>query len=309
MKLAYIAVHELNAGWGAETFLASAFERLGHEVIRIDYRAHRQELPRLLKEAARQQPDAVLLQRGEGIVPEGLSVFDAPKLYYATEYAGKQEQRELLYSPVFDAIAAASRSTYRCMVEECGVAPERAHWIPSAYDRETYRALAIELRYNVAAVCTRTRRRRKAFRALGWSLRRKKFVAGITGARCNALINQSRVALNVHSFDVLDTETRLFELLPTNAAIVSEECDAPELFAGSGIRWFPLGDWGAMRSAALELLRDEPLRRACVEKNQALALQHDWNARARTWSALIEALRTGRMTGTLLRTPAREAME
>src|SRR2546423_3457 len=98
MRIVHIAVHELNAGWGAETFLARAFERLGHDVIRIDYRARRQELAQLLRQAADEEPDAVLLQRGEGVPAEWLSMFDAPKLYYATERASVPEQEVLLRS-------------------------------------------------------------------------------------------------------------------------------------------------------------------------------------------------------------------
>jgi hypothetical protein len=291
VRLAYIAVHELNAGWGAETFLARAFERLGHEVIRIDYRARRPELPQLLEAAARQAPDAVLLQRGEGVDPECLSVFDAPRIYYATERASVPEQQRLLRSPVFDAAVAASRCTFVQMVEACGVPAERAHWIPSGFDPGTYRARDTDKRYNVVAVCGINRRRRTAFRALGWKIRRKRLVSGITGAACNEMVNRSRVALNVHVSDGMDTETRLFELLPTSAAIVSEECDAPELFTGSGIRWFPRGDWAAMRESVRALLRDEARRSTCVAKNQAIAPTHQWEARARAWTELLESLR------------------
>jgi hypothetical protein len=291
LKLVYIAVHELNAGWGAETFLARAFERLGHEVLRIDYRAHRSEMPRLLGAAARQAPDIVLLQRGEGVEAESLSVFDAPKVYYATERASVPEQQKLLRSRVFDACVASSRSTVRSMVEECGVPEERAHWIPSGFAPEIYRALLVKARYNVIAVCSPTRRRRRAFRALGWRLPRKRLVSGIMGAACSELVNRSRVALNLHATEVMDTETRLFELLPTRAALVSEACDAPELFEGSGIRWFPPGDWIAMRKTVLDLLRDEALRRECVQRNHVLAPSHTWEARAVRWIALMEEIR------------------
>ena len=290
MRLVYIAVHELNAGWGAESFLARAFEGLGHEVIRIDYRARRRELPQLLEAAARRAPDAVLLQRGEGVDPECLSGFDAPKIYYATERAAVPEQQHLLRSSVFDAAVAASRCTFAHMQTECGVPAARAHWIPSGFDPETYHARDTTKQYNVVAVCGINRRRRQAFRALGWRIRRKRLLSGVTGADCNALVNQSRVALNIHVSDGMDTETRLFELLPTRAAIVSEECDAPELFTGSGICWFPQGDWKAMRETALALLHDDAWRSACVAKNQAMAPSHRWDARARAWTDLLESL-------------------
>ena len=297
LRLVYIAVHELNAGWGAETFLARAFERLGHEVIRIDYRAHRGELPRLLEAAARRAPDAVLLQRGEGLAAEWLAGFEAPKVYYATERASVPEQQQLLRSHVFDACVASSRCTLQSMVDECGVPPERAHWIPSGFDRETYRALEVKSDYNVVAVCAPTRRRRRAFRTLGWTLRRKRLLSGIMGAKCNEIVNRSRIALNIHATDLIDTETRLFELLPTRAAIVSEECDAPGLFEGGAIRWFPPGDWAAMGKAVRELLQDELLRRQCVEKNNAIAASHGWDARAHAWIALMERLRSGKSDG------------
>src|SRR5262249_15580372 len=177
------------------------------------------------------------------------------------------------------------------MVEECGVPAERAHWIPSGFDPGTYHSRNAEKQYNVVAVCGINRRRRSAFRALGWRIRRKRLVSGITGADCNELVNQSRVALNVHVSDGMDTETRLFELLPTSAAIVSEECDAPELFGDSGICWFPQGDWAAMRESVRALLLDEEWRNACVAKSQAIAPFHRWDARARAWTELLESLR------------------
>jgi hypothetical protein len=292
LKLVYIAVHELNAGWGAETFLARAIERRGHEVLRIDYRAHRRELPRLLRDAARQAPDAVLLQRGEGVDAASLAVLDAPKIYYATERASNPEQQELLRSPVFDAYVAASRCTFQSMTEECRVPPERAHWLPSGFDPDTYRAQDVRHDYNVIAVFSPTPRRKRAFRTLGWRLRRKRLVSGVMGAACSELVNRSRVALNIHRTEVMDTETRLFELLPTRAAVVSEACDAPDLFEGSGIRWFPPGDWAAMRAVALELLRDEALRQGCVQRNNAVAPLHTWDARAVRWIALLEEIRS-----------------
>lgn len=293
LRLLHVGVHELNAGWGAETFLARALETLGHQVVRIDYRTHRRGLRQLLHEAADPAPDAVLLQRGEGVPAEWLSIFAGPKIYYATEPASVPEQQALLRSPVFDAYVAASRCTFQKMLQDCGVPPERGHWIPSGFDLGTYRSLDVGSRFNVVAVCAPTRRRRQAFRTLGWSIRRKRLFSGIMGARCNEIINRSRVALNIHCSDLIDTETRLFELLPTRAAIVSEECDAPGLFEGGGIQWFAPGDWAAMRRLVRELLEDEPFRQECVRQNNRLASSHRWDARAHRWVDLIEQLRSG----------------
>jgi hypothetical protein len=290
MRIVHVAVHELNAGWGAETFLARALETRGHQVLRIDYRAHRQVLRQLLQEAANQAPDAVLLQRGEGVPAEWLNIFSCPKLYYATERASVPEQQEQLRSQVFDGCVAASRYTYEQMLESCGVPPERAHWIPSGFDPGMYCSLDVAQELNVVAVCASSPRRRQAFRALGWSIRRKRMLSGIMGTHCNELVNRSRIALNIHCSDLIDTETRLFELLPTRAAIVSEECDAPNLFEGGGIRWFPRGNWEALRGQVRELLDNEPLRRECVRLNHRIASSHQWNCRADQWTDLIERL-------------------
>ncbi len=289
LTILHIAVHELNAGWGAETFLAAAFEALGHQIIRLDYRAHRAELPQLLAKATLEQPDIVFLQRGERFPWHLLEQFHAPKVYFATEGAWNPDQKAILTSSAFDAYVAASRSTYDFMMDKCGVSPSQAHHIPSGFDPDTYKRLDAEMNFSVIAVCNWNIRRLKAFWHLAGIRHRHKF-EGIYAADCNHLVNQSRVVVNIHRTQVLDTETRLFELLPTAAAVVSEICDAPELFRESGIHWFPQGDWWAMRRLTQQLLADEGFRQASVQQNNELAVQHTWSSRAESFIDLFRNL-------------------
>ena len=282
---------QLNAGWGAETFLASALEELGHPVIRLDYRAHRAELPQLLARAVEVKPDIVFLQRGEDFPCDLLSQFQTPRVYSATEGAWNHDQHKILQEKIFDAYVASSRNTFDFMIRECQVPAARAHHIPSGYDPNTYKTLAVEKLYNVIAVFNWNFRRRKAFWHLGWGITNKNNgFSGVYGAQCNYLMNQSKVTLNIHATDTLDTETRLYELLPTATAIVSEVCDAPEWFEGAGIQWFPQGDWKMMRKLVHRLLNDDAFRDDCVGKNNALAPYHTWAYRASPFSDLFERL-------------------
>lgn len=286
LTVLYIAVHELNAGWGAETFLATAFEKQGHRVIRLDYRAHRAELSHLLAKAAEEHPDIILVQRGEKFPWSLLAQFQAPKVYFATEGMWNPDQKELLTSGAFDAYVAASRGTYEFLIHGCHVPVSQAYHIPSGFDSNTYKHLDTKKLYNVIAVWNWNFRRRKAFWCLA-GIRHKRRFEGVYGTDCNLLVNQSRVVVNIHRTEVLDTETRLFELLPTTSAIVSEICDAPELFHESGIYWFPKGDWWAMRKLVQQLLADEDLRQASVHRNNELALQHTWLSRANSLHRLF----------------------
>ncbi len=289
LVILHIAVHELNVGWGAETFLAAAFEERGHRVIRLDYRAHRTELPYLLAKATAEQPDIVFLQRGEGFPWHLMERFQAPKVYFATEGAWNLDQKQLLTSGAFDAYVAASRNTFEFMTHDCHVPPAQAHHIPSGFDPETYKPLDLEKPYSAISVCNWNFRRRKAFWHLAGIRHRRRF-AGIYGAGCNHLVNQSRVVTNIHRTHVLDTETRLFELLPTTSAIVSEICDAPGLFDQSGIYWFPQGDWWTMRRLTQQLLENEDLRQASVRQNNEIAAQHTWLSRANSLINLFHHL-------------------
>jgi len=292
LRILYIAVHEGNAGWGAETFLASALEALGHTVIRVDYRAHRHELPAVLDQVVLYDPHIVLLQRGERFPLHLLTAVAPVKVYYATEGASDQDQRQVLQSGAFDAYVAASRTTLSYMVEECRISTASAFHIPSAFDPGVYRAETFPVEYDVAAVWNWTKRRKQAFGSLGWRVHRKAAHSGLYGAACNDVFNRSRIVLNIHRSETLDTETRLFELLPTNAAIVSEECDAPELFEDAGIHWFRRGDWKEMRRLVQLLLREDGARVDSVRRNNALAPHHTWMARAASFTRLFEELYT-----------------
>jgi hypothetical protein len=63
-------------------------------------------------------------------------MFEVPKVYFATERATDPEQRILIQSGVFEAIAAASQSTFIDVMQRLGVPHDKMRHLPSALMRQ-----------------------------------------------------------------------------------------------------------------------------------------------------------------------------
>ncbi len=228
MNILYIAVHR-HVGWGAEHWLANAFERHGCKVMRFDYRARkklfkpwwliRRELALIAKT---NPPDVVLFQRCENMPASIASVFDCPKVFWSTEPLIRRRDVDqfLEVKGLFDWVYL---HTYTC-VDVCRDVFQHLNNTSSVM----HNAGAIEntpgdaVRPRFAIFNRNVSPRRGVWLAAVEDL--VDVIGGRYGEPYFRDLRESHIAVNIHFAEesVDDFETGIFEAMASGCCVVSE---------------------------------------------------------------------------------------
>jgi glycosyltransferase involved in cell wall biosynthesis len=228
-----VGAQKSNYPWGFENRLIPAFESIGCKVISTDYRQQRAELPRLLMQKA----DLVLVCHGDGIASQLLqSTPWITALWYAEQIGttntfddrAMARRHELAANvQAFDFVFTHDQGNIEVFrsLDAKGVS-----WLPCALvNPEVHKKLSAQKKYDVVFVGTMTPYRQKVLKQL--SERNIEVYAPSLWdpIELNKLFNESRIVLNIHLSNLLNTETRVAEALGAGSFLLSEELSSPEL--------------------------------------------------------------------------------
>ncbi|MCK4785563.1 MAG: glycosyltransferase, partial [Desulfobacteraceae bacterium] len=240
-----VGAQKTNSPWGFENRLIPAFESLGCKVISTDFRRERSRLPELLLKEA----DIVLVCKGEGISPQLVSsVPYVTALWYAEQIGTSDHyddlslfrRNELSFNvSAFDYVFTHDQGNLD-VCQELGA--KKTAWLScAAVDPGINCKLDSKKQYDVVFVGSNTPRRRKILS----ELRRRGINVHSPNLwdpkELNRLFNESRIVLNIHLSELLNTETRLAEVLGSGSFLLSEKISSPDLLVEGThyVTWFP----------------------------------------------------------------------
>lgn len=288
MKILYIAVHG-HVDWGAEHWMANAFERLGCTVERYDYRAQRKKKfkpwwlirSELKRVAETFKPDAVLMQRGEKMPASVAQVFSVPRIFWSSEPLIRRRDHDALLNAqdTFSWIYVHTYTSLSIMEKEF------AHNYPITSVMHPGAALENDPgdvnRPRFAVFNRNLSERRNAWLDEVSDL--VDVISGRYGDPYFADLRESKIAVNIHFADssVDDFETGIYEALASGCVVVTESLN-PKPVADMGMQdaLIQVGSPAEMR-AALLALQNDPERVAHYQQRGRDAIAGNrWDARA-----------------------------
>lgn len=269
---------ELHQGWGAEYFVNIGFKRLGHETYCIDYRKHRDAI--YAKFLAAPKCDVFFLQRGDNFPLSIIQSIKLPKLFWASELVSRRrDQDRLLMHGDFDHVFLHTSECRKVVIENGWLKPEDCSVLLNGFDETVFMPDWQAIKdIDVLFVGTITERRNK------WLNRIQKLydveVFSAYGREMAELINRSKIILNIHSEEPLDTETRVFEVLGCGGFLLSEKLSQDNPFSDNElVQFYSFED--CIQKIKFFLLN--PQKRKQIAKNgfEAAIKEHTYSSRAK----------------------------
>jgi hypothetical protein len=229
MKLLYVNVIEQNAGWGAEWFMNSAFQTLGHNTYCLDYRKNRHSL---YDHFMKIPPcDVFFLQRGDHFPLAIVRSVRTPRVFWTSELVARcRDHDHLLQSGLFDHIFMRTQSCIDAVISTGRLQRGQCSVLLSAFDEKTHRPISDESKdIDILFAGSVSARRKIILDRL--SEIHKVTIASAFGEEMVKLINRAKVVLNIHGGDFLDTETRVYEVLGCGAFLLTEKLSPENPFS------------------------------------------------------------------------------
>lgn len=279
MRIFYINVIEQNAGWGAEFFVNRGLLADGHTTHTLDYRAHRADL---IDRFAKAPPfDVLLLQRGDGFPLELLETVNRPCYFWASELISRcRDQDSLIQSGLFQHIFVRGEACRKQVVEKRWLEHDKVSILLSGFDELTQCKLPHEKKdIDVAFVGSMTDRRKRILDRLRRRFDIQTFHA--FGKEMTRIFNRSKIILNIHAEDYLDTETRIFEALGCGAFVLTETLAEESPFI-SGIHLVEQPSLDALEESISRYLNSEGDRQEIADRGYLEAVtKHTYLLRSR----------------------------
>lgn len=293
MNLLYFNVIEQNAGWGAETFVNRGFLSLGHSSHCVDYRVHRHRISRMLPTNV--AFDATLVQRGDGFPITLLPLLPSPRVFWASELVSRcRDQDRLLSCGHFDHIFCRTPQCAQTITERNWHSSSNTSVMLSGFDSAIHHPIdGVKDQIDVLFIGSLTKRRVAILEYLGKHVSVQAISA--FGGEMVELIAKSKIVLNLHAADFLDTETRVYESLGCGAFLISERLSQESPFDDSHL---------VQCDSTEELLRaieyyldheDERERISCSGHDFAKS-HHTYLERCKQIISTINQYRSGRAT-------------
>jgi hypothetical protein len=222
---------ETNRGWGAETFLNAAFDQEGVSTTCLDYEKYQYKLAHYLLDH-HLQFDALLLQRGCGyLLPQSIiSAIHHPRILLFTELVARnRNQHCYLNSDLFDYIFFRSVACREWVIEKGWIRREQTGIALSAFSPlllQHQQGTAQDI--DILFIGTLLPRRQYILSQLGHYF--NVTVVRAFGADMVRLLERSKIVLNIHAEEYLDTETRVYETLGCGAFLITEKLSSESPF-------------------------------------------------------------------------------
>jgi spore maturation protein CgeB len=218
MKIFYVNEIEQTAGWGAEYSINRSLRLLGHSTYCLDYRKNWGHLyPEFLRAP---EYNVFFLQRGAYFPIRLIKSISATKFFWASEISAKDQDR-LLRSDLFDHIFMRTSEWIDRCTRLGWVDPRHCSVLLSGFDELLhYPIQTLPRDIDVLFIGTMSARRQRVIDEIGkhFSVR----VVSAFGKEMVRYINRSKIVLNIHVSDILDSETRIYEVLGCRAFLLSE---------------------------------------------------------------------------------------
>ncbi|MCC6454897.1 MAG: glycosyltransferase family 1 protein [Caldilineaceae bacterium] len=288
MRLLFINKIETNAGWGFETHLNAALQKVGIETISLDYHKHRYGIAKHLLE--RQEDfDGVLVERGTGyaIPASVLQAIRCPRFLLFTELVSRHpDQHYLLRENLFDYVFLRSAACIDFVRAKDWLRAEQVGLFLSAVDPGSYHPVeGLEQDIDVLFVGTLTPRRELLLAELQRDF--SVTVASAFAQEMATLVNRAKIVLNLHAEEYLDTETRVYETLACGGFLITEPLSRESPFT-SGIHLIEAGDSAALWREIAYYLTYPDERRLIANTGRAKVIaEHTIDERARQLHAIF----------------------
>lgn len=288
-----VGAQKTNYPWGFENHLISTLEEMGYKVISTDFRQERHNLHTLLQQKA----DLVLVCKGEFIPPELIKSLPYPTaLWYceqigndtSIDYAAILRRNELAYNvTAFDYVFSHDKTNLQ-IYRDMGC--KNVSWLPCvAVNTHIHKKLDVPRKYDVTFVGSQTPRRKAILSALEKHV--KVFNPNVwEGNTLNEIFNESKIVLNIHLSDLLNTETRIGEVLGAGSFLLTEELSCQELFTdGKHLAQWRQGDVEGLVKIIQYYLTNEAGREKIAEEGHRFAVEyHSFEKRMQQLLATID---------------------
>lgn len=286
MHILYINVIEQNAGWGAECFVNQGFLDNGHTTQTCDYRKNREVLDSCFEGIA--DFDVLLLQRGDGFPLELIEACQRPRFFWASELVSRcRDQDRLLKSRLFDHVFVRTPGCMEQIIDNGWMPREKLSILLSGYDAQTHRRIDCVKEIDVVFVGAMLPRRRSIIERL--RMRFPVEVVEAFGPEMTKVFNRSKIVLNLHAEDHLDTETRIYEALGCGAFVLTERLSAESPFV-SGQHLVEVANLPELENSIdYYLSHDQERMRIATQGNDEVVRNHSYRERARYLASIMES--------------------
>lgn len=218
--------------WGAEYHVLNAFKELGHHVNQYDHRKGAASL------AIGNDADISIVLKGDGIPPDVIKQLPKPTVLWYGELihqdpsladeVSKQKAKELTYNlNSFDIVFHHDYSALE-MIKNLGA--KNVFWLSnSGVNPKVHRKLNVPKLCDVGFTGTLSPRRIEMLNFLKQRGIGVKFLQ-VFGEELNLFINQCKIFINLHFSELLNTETRLHEILGAGTFALTEEISMPSMY-------------------------------------------------------------------------------
>ena len=262
MDILYINVIEQNAGWGAETFLNNGFQSLGHNVTNLDFRKHRQVLATKLKQVP--DFDVLFLQRGDRFPPYLLKACNRPKFFWASELVSRNRDQDiLLKSNLFNHIFVHSDECKSRIIQDQWAMRDKLTVMLNGFNPKLHYKMDETKDIDVLFVGSILPRRKKILRELQTEFNIR--ICKAFGKEMSNLFNRSKIVLNIHAEEFLDTETRIYESLGCGAFVISEKLSSENPFIPN-MHYIEVNNIDEMKNK-INYYLDNPIERENIAQN------------------------------------------
>lgn len=297
MKVLHVAVHS-HKGWGAEDWLAKAFERLGLDIVRYDFRASKRRFGGWLRVALDlrrlervERPEIIFLQRAGKMPAWVLSKLKTPIMFWSTEPINRNHDvDQLLASNLFKHVWL---HTYGCLdrvTEEFPHLLDRCSVIHNGFPAEVMDLHSPKTEW---AIFNRNVSERRAV----WLNQVKdmvKVVSGRYGKDYFDDLSSAAIALNVHFSDqsLDDFESGIFEAMAMGCVVVTErvgEKTASDL--GMEKALVQVDSPEQMRAELIKLEANPDVVLELRRQSAEAIVKNTWDARALQFLSVFEKVR------------------
>lgn len=282
-----VGAQKTNYPWGFENKLFPAFEKLGWKTISTDFRQEMDRLPQRLELPC----DFVLFCKAERVPAHLIRSVRYPTMLWWAELLGTIEQTDEMASQIRQLLVHNVAAYDHVFLHDEMSIPLVKSWgatsvscLPTAVaDPDVHKKLDVEKKYDVTFIGQMTPRREQFLAALQKHVR-------VHVAQCwdpaelNLIYNQSKIVLNIHLSILLNTETRVGEVLGSGAFLLTEQLSSPGGFRdGEHLVYFRSNDQQDLLEKIEYYLAHEKERDIIAEQGHRYVLEnHTLEERIRT---------------------------
>lgn len=283
MKILYIGVHS-HTGWGAEYWLAKAFQDLQIHLETIDYRSIRENegtdsLKRKIQEKSR-ECQLIFLQRGEHLSPTIFEGCNIPIIFWSTEPLQlKTDVDQLLNSDIFSWVFLHSYSCVERVKSEFSHIITKSNVIHNAAPKDI-------LKFGTEKVNSAIFNRNLSWRRRLWLWPSGNMIDRISGRYGEDYftdLREANIAVNIHYSrqNLDDFESGIFEAMASGCAVISENLNHQTLVdLGMEDAILQVNSPFELKEKIRLLNKDEKLLKSFQTKSQQVIQQNTWHDRA-----------------------------